>query len=368
VAAPASAQEIPAITLHARPTLFTFGTATTLTGRISPASPGQTVRIVDGTGRIRRETITDADGRYRVELRPNSNTTLRAQWLGAVSDPVPLRVRPRITARLANLRLFGTARASGQVRPAHEGGRIRVALLRRGQVVASRRVLLRDGRRFSARFGIRRPGRLTLRVVFDDADHAPGRTTWGPRSVPLPYLGVGSNGARVKLLERRLRFLGYHLRGIDRRYDGRTADAVRAFNKVQGRERLGTVDASTWRALVSPTRAKARDRSGGFHFEVDQTRQVLLAVRDGRVVTVIHVSTGRNGYTHDGVYSVYQKISGYSGGGLYYPSYFDGRRALHGWSSVPTYPASHGCVRLPMWTARWVHAHAPIGTEIRIYH
>ena len=102
--------------------------------------------------------------------------------------------------------------------------------------------------------------------------------------------------------------------------------------------------------------------------EVDQTRQVLLTVRDGRVERVIHVSTGRAGYTPDGTWQIYRKIAGYSGGGLYYPSYYEGRRALHGWPDVPTYNASHGCTRLPMWTAQWVYGQAEMGTTVHIYH
>ena len=34
---------------------------------------------------------------------------------------------------------------------------------------------------------------------------------------------------------------------------------------------------------------------------------------------------------------------------LYYPSYFLRGFAVHGYVDVPTYPASHGCVRIPIW-------------------
>src|SRR5262249_61511256 len=35
-------------------------------------------------------------------------------------------------------------------------------------------------------------------------------------------------------------------------------------------------------------------------------------------------------------------------GRLYNPWYFNGGIAVHGYPSVPTYPASHGCARIPM--------------------
>jgi lipoprotein-anchoring transpeptidase ErfK/SrfK len=184
----------------------------------------------------------------------------------------------------------------------------------------------------------------------------------------LPSLSVGSSGRQVGLLERRLTALGYHLGGPDRRFDVRTADALIAFNKVQGRARVGYVDRATWAALARPRPPQARDRRRGFHIEVDQTRQVLYVVRGGRVQKVLHVSTGAGGATRDGRFSFHRKLAGYSPNRLYYPSYFDGLRAIHGWPEVPTYNASHGCVRVPMWAARWIYAKIEVGDQILIYH
>jgi lipoprotein-anchoring transpeptidase ErfK/SrfK len=169
-------------------------------------------------------------------------------------------------------------------------------------------------------------------------------------------------------LERRLRSLGYYLPRANRTYDQKTYDAVIAFNKVQGRLRSGNVSGSTWRALASPRRPRARSRTRRFHIEIDQTRQVVYTVRRRRVANVLHTSTGAGGSTRDGSYHVFRKVNGYSGGGLYYPSYFDGLRAIHGWREVPTYPASHGCARVPMWAAKWIYGKAKLGTRVLVYH
>ncbi len=186
---------------------------------------------------------------------------------------------------------------------------------------------------------------------------------------PLPSLRSGSNGPFVGLLERRLVELHYRLAGAkDGKFDFRTADAVVAFHKVQRMPRVFSVSAATWRSLADPLLARARHDWRGFHFEVDQTRQVLLTVEDGEVTNVLHVSTGAGGATRDGSFRVFRKIAGYSGHRLYYPSYFDGLRALHGWLEVPTYAASHGCVRIPYWNAIWVHGLADYGTRVVIYH
>jgi lipoprotein-anchoring transpeptidase ErfK/SrfK len=102
---------------------------------------------------------------------------------------------------------------------------------------------------------------------------------------------------------------------------------------------------------------------------VDQTRQIALVVVDGEVTGVFHVSTGKPSTpTRDGLFRVNRKIAGYSGHHLYYPSYFDGNRALHGWPDVPTYAASHGCVRIPYWNALWVYGLADLGTRVVVYH
>jgi N-acetylmuramoyl-L-alanine amidase len=41
--------------------------------------------------------------------------------------------------------------------------------------------------------------------------------------------------------------------------------------------------------------------------------------------------------------------------------------AIHGYPSVPTYPASHGCIRMTWADMDEFHALAPVGTEVRIY-
>jgi lipoprotein-anchoring transpeptidase ErfK/SrfK len=102
---------------------------------------------------------------------------------------------------------------------------------------------------------------------------------------------------------------------------------------------------------------------------VDQTRQVLYTVQGGEITNILHVSTGKPSTpTRDGAFQIARKIAGFSPNHLYYPSFFDGDRALHGWTDVPTYAASHGCVRLPYWNAIWVYDLADYGTPVIVYH
>ncbi|HEV2754955.1 MAG TPA: L,D-transpeptidase family protein [Actinomycetota bacterium] len=367
--APAAAQDAPGITLKAGRRVIEFGQEVLLSGRIDPPSEGETVSIVDGTGRERATATTDADGKYRVRLSPRRTAQLQARWVALLSEPVTVKVLPRVRISLKAVRLFGKARISGTVAPPQDAGRVAVALRRGGKQLWQRKLTLRDGRRFATTFEVGKPGRFVAGAAFTDAAGATGRDRSSPKATPLPVLDEGSRGIYVRLLESRLCELAYYMGGCDRRYTDRTADAVRAFNKIERRERLGTVDATTWQALANARRATPRYRSKGFHIEVDQTRQVLMMVKDRKVTAVLHVSTGAPSTpTYDGTWHVNRKLAGYSPNRLYYPSYFDGNRALHGWPEVPTYNASHGCVRLPMWSATWVYGKADMGTEIRIYH
>ena len=359
--------EDPSVTLTATPTRVTFGKTVTLKGAISPAAQGEQVEIVDGAGSVRATATTAADGSFATSFAPRRNVKLSATWAEAASAPVGIGVKPLLSVAIHRVRLFDRAAVRGRVRPALPGTRVTVTLRRAGRIVARKRVALSNGRRYRARFRIRKPGvhRATARVSPPRNLRAASRTRRA--TTPLPSLSVGSKNVFVRLLERRLINLGYYLPRANKSFDRKTRDAMIAFNKVQRRARVGSVGEATWRRLASPIRPKPRFASGS-HIEIDQTRQVIFVVRRGAVRWILHTSTGRNGYTRDGSFTVHRKLAGYSPGRLYYPSYFDGLRAIHGWREVPTYPASAGCARIPMWSARWMYGKVPMGSRIRIYH
>jgi hypothetical protein len=312
---------------------------------------------------------TGAGGGFSVTIAPEGTRTYRAFWNAAVSEPVIVRVRALVTVRMSGVRLFDEVIVRGTVRPARPGSRVEVALVVGGRVVQTQRVAMGSAGGFTATFRAMHVGATRARASFSAPDLLPGSAVSEADTPPLPSLRSGSSGPFVQLLERRLVELHYRLAGAkDGKFDFRTADAVVAFHKVQRMARVFSVSAATWRALADPLVARARHTWRGFHFEVDQTRQVLMTVEDGEVTNILHVSTGAGGATRDGSFRVFRKIAGYSGHRLYYPSYFDGLRALHGWPEVPTYAASHGCVRIPYWNAIWVHGLADYGTRVVIYH
>lgn len=190
------------------------------------------------------------------------------------------------------------------------------------------------------------------------------------RIPPPPVLELGSRGPAVGQLERRLVELRYLPPGsANASFDMRTWHAVVAFQGWNGLARTGVVSRQTWAKL---RRATVPRPWGGLRagVEIDLARQVLLLVRGGVTVRAIHVSTGAGGRTPRGRFSVRSKaLQSWSvpfGVWLPYAQYFYGGFALHSYPSVPTYPASHGCVRLPSMEAPVAYAFTTVGTPVWI--
>lgn len=188
---------------------------------------------------------------------------------------------------------------------------------------------------------------------------------------PQPSLRLGSRGAQVNALQRRLIALGYLPAGTsDGVYGQRTWHAVVAFQGWHRIPRNGILGARTRSALASAARPRpwAALRRG---LELDLQRQVLLVVDHGQTQRAIHISSARPGYrSPTGSYTVYRRErlswSAPYRAWMPYALYFSGGYAVHGYSSVPAYPASHGCIRLPLAEAPFVYAITPLHTPVVI--
>ena len=366
---PAVAGGVTSVTLTASVEQVTFGETVTLTASTVPAVVGEPVAIVDASGDELASGATGQNGSFSADVQPKANLMAHASVQGVDSSPVSVGVRPIMTLRSGAVRLFDDIRVRGTFRPIRQGERVTIELQHQGTVVATKRPTMDAHGRFSATFRVPQAGSYRARAVLDADDLLPGRAATTPSVTPLPDLSSGAHGIFVGLLERRLVQLHYHLTGVDQVFDYRTADAVMAFRKVQRLPRTQDVNTTVWRALGTPKLFVPHNRADGVHVEVDQTRQVLAVVRDGQVEAMIHISTGKPSTpTRDGTFHIFSKLAGSSPKGLYYPSFFDGERAIHGWTDVPTYAASHGCVRIPYWVTLWMFAQDPIGTPVIIYH
>lgn len=181
--------------------------------------------------------------------------------------------------------------------------------------------------------------------------------------------------------EQRLSALGYWTGAIDGIIDPASIQALIAFQKVEGRRRTGRFTSEELQALRNATKPLPRV-SGSPHIEVDLGRQVLFIVDDaGSVTRILPVCTGNEklyvdqGQTHrahtpSGKFRVLRKIAGWrrsSLGLLYYPNYIHEGIAIHGSPSMRVYPASHGCIRIPMFASKRLSKLMPLGTEVIVY-
>jgi hypothetical protein len=210
-----------------------------------------------------------------------------------------------------------------------------------------------------------------------------------PVIAPDKKLKLGAKGKEVSWLQRRLRELGYRPGKADGRYGGTTLAAVWAFQKVNGIRPTSTIGRATWSALEAPKSPKVLVRNGkATRAEVNLTQQLMVLYVRGKVELITHVSSGSNipycetadwqgrpqrfcgsASTPTGDFRTTWRRDGWHRsylGQLYNPIFFNGGIAFHGALSVPLYPASHGCVRMPMNVAEEVPGLVGTGVPVHV--
>ena len=180
-------------------------------------------------------------------------------------------------------------------------------------------------------------------------------------------LRLGSRGPSVRELQAslaRLTYLPYS--DVDGVFGMQTWHAVVAFQGWSGLSRDGIVGPRTRSGLSHARTPVPWSRADGFEIHIPQ--QVLLLVRSGRVQRSIHVSTGAGGATPAGKFRIYRReaMSWSVQFKVWMPlaQYFYRGYAMHEFPSVPAYPASHGCVRIPSTDARAVWQTGQIGMRV----
>jgi peptidoglycan hydrolase-like protein with peptidoglycan-binding domain len=201
--------------------------------------------------------------------------------------------------------------------------------------------------------------------------------------IVAPPLGLGSYGAAVVSLQQRLLDLGFWIPGVTGIYDSLTQQAVYAFQKWSNLPRTGEVDVFTRTQLNTASRPVPHSTTG-YVIEIDKTRQVLIVASNGIAVWIFNASSGSDhpyvsegvGYsahTPEGLFHIQRQVDGYDKsplGQLYRPKYFTTTGiAVHGYTDVPPYPASHGCVRVSNSAIdfMWSNNILPIGTAVWVY-
>lgn len=195
-------------------------------------------------------------------------------------------------------------------------------------------------------------------------------------------LNAGDSGAEVSYLQKTLNEISYPAGRRDGSFGYATQQAVYAFEKVKGLTRDGVVTPQQMTQIALSPRPVVPSKGKPSSFvDVDISRQVLFEVKRGRVTHTIPISSGNEEYytvdgqtykahTPRGSFTIERKIEGVRVsrlGKLYHPSYFVGGYAIHGSQSVPVYPASHGCVRIPMYVRKAFFRRTPVGKAVFVH-
>ena len=237
-------------------------------------------------------------------------------------------------------------------------------------------------------------------------------TTTNPNATTLPFvplsrtLVLGDTGDDVKRMQQRLKDIGFDPNLIDGDFGYQTLQAVWAFQKLIMRIPIsGVKDEFTpemWQVaqgenLVVPRRPNAQTDT---HVEVYLPEQVLIVFKQDKPVLITHISSGDNkpwceevtidpgeegnvngtepikkgicgeSITPAGLYYFYNRRSGTREsklGTMWNPVYFNGGVAVHGAAQVPIRPASHGCIRIPMFISEYFPSLVAYGDRIYIF-
>lgn len=264
---------------------------------------------------------------------------------------------------------FQKVKLSGRVTPYVPGQKLRLEVVRKGKVskVVSRPV--RAGGRYAFRVRVGKPGGLRF-VVKHLA--TPEQVAFRARDRRLEVVDwsadVGDRGPKVVLLQRALLRERFAV-GLTGVYDDATARAVLAFRKANDMGRTGYASTSVYSWLLNGKgEYKLRYPKAGKHVEFDWSRQVVVLADKGRAYRTYHTSSGAPVTpTVFGTYRFYMKTPGTNDKGMVDSAYFIRGYAIHGYASVPTYPASHGCLRVPIPNARQIYDWVDIGDPIFLY-
>jgi hypothetical protein len=395
------------------PSVLTFGQKATVTGRLTALSGLTTGAVAGAKAELQHEAVgstvwrhaagtavkrTGRGGGVRWSLKPANNGRFRVvfasseNYTSATSTPLSVAVRPNIKLqKLTTAPALSTSHIIGQVLPRLSGQ----VYLQKHTSAGWHRVAHKFAHhgKFSFPISPAALGKLHYRIVrHQDSSHL--EVVTHPLNITVVHrqLEYGNVGADVLALWKRLHALHYDVGARTRSYGWDLVHAVTAFEKVQGISRDGKADTAVWNRLAHPKRPHLRyPIANGYAVEVNLTKEILLISKNGKLWRILDTSTG-GGYTFtdsagqpavaitpSGHFSFLYKQTGWQHsklGYLYYPSYFTSTGiAIHGedngndGSEVPSYPASHGCVRISNNAVlRYYYKVFTVGTSVWVYH
>ena len=265
-------------------------------------------------------------------------------------------------------------RIEGRIVPYVPGQSVSVRIWRGHKRLKSVRVAPRPTRTgktatFSVRFDPRRAGDVQIFALHARTPEQRRLLAKAPVSILTPAAAPGTSSPFVALLQQRLAAVGYAT-PQNGAYDAATGRAVLAFRKVNRMPRITTLTPFIVDRLLRGVGGfKVRYPGHGRHVEAHLGQQVLALIESGRVVRAFITSSGSPATpTVLGNFRFYMREPGTNALGMVYSSYFIRGYAIHGYRDVPTYNASHGCLRVPVPDAYAIYSWIRLGDQIDVYY
>ncbi len=182
-------------------------------------------------------------------------------------------------------------------------------------------------------------------------------------------VGFGSTGPFVDLIQQRLAALHFYIpqTGV---YDQGTGLALDAYHRLLHWGTYQTLDGGTIAFLLNGWGAfKVHYPGDGQHAEGNLGTQLLALINGSQVQAIYPISSGKPSTpTVLGNFHVYSKVPGYLPDGMYFSNFFIGGYAIHGYNPAPDYPASHGCMRVPIVDAISIYNWLNVGNAVDVYY
>lgn len=223
--------------------------------------------------------------------------------------------------------------------------------------------------RFTAVVKAPAPGVLHLQVVHKRTAQMQGFTSSRGVASLNTHVGFGSTGAFVALIQQKLAAVHVYIpqSGV---YDQKTGLAIDAYHRLLRHGTSQSLDGLTVSELLAGRGSfPIRYPNDGRHAEGNLGLQLLALIDHGKVEAIYPISSGKPSTpTILGRFHVYLRTPGYLPDGMYYSNFFTGGYAIHGFDPAPDYPASHGCMRLPITDALSVWDWLSIGDGVDVYY
>jgi L,D-transpeptidase catalytic domain len=267
--------------------------------------------------------------------------------------PVPAATVKIEVGKLKNGRaeIMQRVPVTGTLSPFVPNQRVEVTFYLDGRELFSRHLAVAKTRggagRFHTDLTIRESGKYAVAAKHAATAQLGGdstvRKSW---KVSFPALHRGQCGDVVVGFKKAMREMGY-IANSGRCFGGKTARGVLAYRKVNEMSRSMRAGAGlVKRAFSGKGGYEVRHPGAGEHVEAPLSKQVLVFAKGNKPFAIYPISSGKYSTpTVTGHFQFIRPEPGYNSHGMYYSWYFYGGYAVHGYESVPDYPASHGCLR-----------------------